>query len=241
MIHLSRHRKGFGLLEVVFSTGIFILVIGSLILLNKLSLRNAAISIHRAQAYNLAQDGLEAVRQMRDTAWIDGIQIGSATEDWLAFAHDCDNDPVDPGAFAKVADNTNYEICFDSRSLVTNPNQSLNRFGLRPADMNDFSPTTVHSGTDHAYIVFDDPSAPSYYHRTIRIEPVPASNACDTVNTNYPGLQILKLNNLTGLPCTFGDVESHHFRKIVSKVEWEDFDKKWSVELSTILTNWRGN
>lgn len=63
-------NSGFGLLEVVISCGILVTAIAVSITLNKLAVKNSVISLERVQAYNLAQEGIEQIRSVRDTNWI---------------------------------------------------------------------------------------------------------------------------------------------------------------------------
>ncbi|OGD65621.1 hypothetical protein A3F08_01095 [Candidatus Berkelbacteria bacterium RIFCSPHIGHO2_12_FULL_36_9] len=72
--NFSTHRlldRGFGLLEVVVASGILMIVIGSSVTLSRMAIKNSVISLERVQAYNLAQEGMEKMRQIRDSNWID--------------------------------------------------------------------------------------------------------------------------------------------------------------------------
>lgn len=60
-------KNGFGLLEVLISSAILILVSGAVISLNNISVKNTVISSERTQAYNLAREWKEQLKQIRDT------------------------------------------------------------------------------------------------------------------------------------------------------------------------------
>lgn len=78
-------KKGFGLLEVLISAVIIIMILSALVIIGRRALANSAYLQQRAQAIYLAQEGIEIVRQMRDTNWIDG---NNATQwDTLAPGH----------------------------------------------------------------------------------------------------------------------------------------------------------
>jgi type II secretory pathway pseudopilin PulG len=66
------NTNGFGLLEVIISISVIILVVGGTVTLGNSALRNNTISQERTVAYNLAREGVEVVRQIRDTKWING-------------------------------------------------------------------------------------------------------------------------------------------------------------------------
>jgi type II secretory pathway pseudopilin PulG len=72
--------KSFGLIEVVAAAGIFIIFIGSLVTLSSTSSRNIIINKHRLQAANLAREGIEMVREIRDTAWRNDVSWSDLKE-----------------------------------------------------------------------------------------------------------------------------------------------------------------
>ena len=67
-----KQKKGFGLLEVLISTVIVIMMMSALVMIGKKSLSNTVYVQQRAQAIYLSQEGLEIIKQMRDTNWVDG-------------------------------------------------------------------------------------------------------------------------------------------------------------------------
>jgi len=72
------NNKGFGLLEAVLAIAVLVIVVASTVTLSRMSIKSSAISLDRVQAYYLAQEGIEAVRQIRDTNW-----LSSAGNPWL--------------------------------------------------------------------------------------------------------------------------------------------------------------
>ncbi len=68
---LSKSKKGFGLLEVLLAGLIIITMLGALVFVAKTAINNAAYTMERQNAIFLAQEGIEQVRQMRDTNYID--------------------------------------------------------------------------------------------------------------------------------------------------------------------------
>ncbi len=65
------NKNGFGILEVLIASMILIVVVGSAVALGHASLRSSALAAEKTAAYNLAQEGIEQVRNIRDTAWVD--------------------------------------------------------------------------------------------------------------------------------------------------------------------------
>ena len=69
-------NKGFTLVEVIVSLGIISFVLVSVISAMSLSLTSAARSENNLIAANLAQEGLEIVRNLRDKDWHSGLGFG---------------------------------------------------------------------------------------------------------------------------------------------------------------------
>lgn len=66
-------QHGFGLLEVLISASILALIAGATVGLASSSLNTALLGANRTAASQLAQEGVELVRQMRDTTYLDGV------------------------------------------------------------------------------------------------------------------------------------------------------------------------
>lgn len=77
MKHLKKEKfkKGFGILEVLVSAVIIIIILTALVFVGKTALANSVYTQQRAQATFLVQEGIEQVRQIRDTNWIDSSNL----------------------------------------------------------------------------------------------------------------------------------------------------------------------
>ncbi|MFA5158216.1 MAG: hypothetical protein WC451_03490 [Patescibacteria group bacterium] len=73
----SRNKKAFGLIETLVACSILIIITGALLAVHILTTNNISYVKHRAQAYSLASEGIESVRQIRETNLIDGQQLTS--------------------------------------------------------------------------------------------------------------------------------------------------------------------
>lgn len=67
----NKYKKGFGLLEVLVSAVIIVTILSAMVFIGRSTLNNSQYAQERAQAIYLAQEGIEIVRQIRDTNWID--------------------------------------------------------------------------------------------------------------------------------------------------------------------------
>lgn len=66
-----RNKNGFGILEVLIAAMILVVVVGAAVALGHASLRSSALAAEKTTAYNLAQEGIELVRKIRDNSWVD--------------------------------------------------------------------------------------------------------------------------------------------------------------------------
>ena len=91
----KKYNRGFGLLEVLVSSSIIIMILSSVVFIGRQAIVNSTYLQQRAQAIYLAQEGLEQVREMRDTNWNDQ---NSETE-WNDWAYDGSNYAVPSGNY----------------------------------------------------------------------------------------------------------------------------------------------
>lgn len=200
------------------ATGIFIVVIGSMVTLSRLALRNSVLANHRTQAYNLAEDAIESVRQIRDTNWIVAPK-GSSTQPldpalrWQAFVHDCTSGDID--AFKLAAKEETYDLCFDGNIAPSG------RFGLQAANISTTKAIKLGPNGGAA-----DPGSPTY-RRLITVEPLTDGE-----------LKLLG-GNASNDPVVLSGIEGVHFVRVKVTVSWRDFDQDWKVDLSTVLSNWK--
>lgn len=64
-------KNGFGIMEVLIAASLLIIIVGSVVGLSRMTLKNNMLSSEKIQAYNLVREGLEIIRSLRDTNWID--------------------------------------------------------------------------------------------------------------------------------------------------------------------------
>lgn len=65
-------KNGFGLIEVLIASTIIVTILAALVSVGRMTLRSSVATQQRAVAMQLAQEGIEIVREMRDTNWVDG-------------------------------------------------------------------------------------------------------------------------------------------------------------------------
>ncbi|MFA4996188.1 MAG: type II secretion system protein [Patescibacteria group bacterium] len=110
-VNIEKYKQGFGILEVLVSAVIIITILSVLVFIGRSALANSLYAQGKAQAIYIAQEGIEQVRQARDTNWIDGDN--TTQFDDVAW-NTAINDLVQPTA-----------------GTVYAPNYALNRWGLK--------------------------------------------------------------------------------------------------------------
>jgi type II secretory pathway pseudopilin PulG len=73
MIYREKIKNGFGIVEVLIASVIMMIVIFALTAAGRSALRGTIYLHERAQAMYLAQEGIEQVRQVRDSNWLDAL------------------------------------------------------------------------------------------------------------------------------------------------------------------------
>lgn len=72
MIKIKLRKKSFTLVEVLVACGILIILVSAVVSLGVTLINSATLSRQRITAYYLAQEGIETVRQIRDSNLVDG-------------------------------------------------------------------------------------------------------------------------------------------------------------------------
>lgn len=103
---VRKFKKGFGILEVLISSVIIMIILGALVFIGRSAMANSEYIQERAQAIYLAQEGLELVRQIRDTNWIDGTNTA-----WDSMK--C-NSTITGFEANPIAAGNNYELAYIS-------------------------------------------------------------------------------------------------------------------------------
>lgn len=110
---INKKAKGFGVIEVLVASTTIAVILSALVMAGNIALRNTIRLGQRIQATYLAQEGLEIVRQIRDTNWIDEDN----STDWNSFIWD------ESGNLIKAEEN--YQGC-----VIATGNRDQERFGL---------------------------------------------------------------------------------------------------------------
>jgi prepilin-type N-terminal cleavage/methylation domain-containing protein len=78
-------KKGFTLIEVLVAIPIFVVVLGSLIVASNLYLSGAGDTLKNTEGAYLAQEGIEAVKILRDYNWTNITSLSTTTNYYLTW------------------------------------------------------------------------------------------------------------------------------------------------------------
>lgn len=209
-IQIKNKSKGFGIVEVLIASVIIVMVIFALTAAGRNSLFSTEYMSQQAQATYLAQEGIETVRQIRDTKWLDG-QNGNNNANWDYW--DCDTSVSTP-VFGAVVPGNYYKINDDGTTnsidqTINNPDQYHKLMSLTDKNVNYADESTWNNitldGTNFSRIIYID-------------------------NPVSYGL----------LPFVSGSTSLATARRVTVIVKWTGQNQKvGDVEMSEILTNWR--
>lgn len=150
------YKKGFGLIEVLLSAVIIIMMLSALVFLARTAISNSIHMQERAAAINLAQEGMEVVRQVRDSNYIDkksetqwNTFIGSASDKQPSSGtlYGITNDLDVSGRF-RIIDTYSVPIVIDNTTYY----RTVQFTTLAGKDLLG-KPTAVNSSGNNAYMV----------------------------------------------------------------------------------------
>ena len=182
MTKLSAKSRGFGIIEVLIAGAIIIAVLATLTMTGRQSLRNASYTEEKNQAYSLAQEGIETVRQIRDTNWRDNK--GRAWDFWEWNGTE----------LAQITAQKCYKI---ENKVVTVDLPKISRFGL--------------SGEGSCPLADDQKESvkvgKTVYLRTIKIEPLTTDMLIDSGTDIHSDINALKVTVFVGWDSSLGHRE----------------------------------
>lgn len=136
----TNFKKGFGILEVLIASTIIITILGALVTVGTMAINTNEQLLAKAQATNLAQEGIEMVRQIRDTNWIDNDNSTA----WNSFV------------WGGSVSTPTLNIPTDSQNYKLSQNVNNKRWGLDPVNPDQPEEITV-GNTKYTRSIYFDP------------------------------------------------------------------------------------
>ncbi len=88
MIEIKKSKLGQGLLEMIFAIGIMLIVVSAILGLTTANLVGQKESESQIIANNLAREGIEVVRNIRDSNWLAGANWDKGLTEFLNLQHE---------------------------------------------------------------------------------------------------------------------------------------------------------
>ena len=216
-------EKGFSLPEVLVSISIIIVVIVSSINLLTASIRANSNNVNRIVAYNLAQEALEGVRNIRDTYWLHG-------QSWLG-----QDSEISIGN--NIGDNFGNSFTIER---VSNP------FRSNTCDSDTYNNVQFVNGVFPWKVDLIQQAEPENSDRTrlYLIEDTGLSGNQMGFNYSHSGDEEQLTNfrryiTITSTEEDYNEPGSIKKVEVEATVTWLEGSKKKDLTLSTILTDWK--
>ncbi|MFH0776636.1 MAG: hypothetical protein V1936_03430 [Patescibacteria group bacterium] len=216
MFSQIKSRRGETLIEVLVAT--IVLIVGALAAARLFAIAtvNDQLTKERVIATNLAREGLEAVRNIRDTNWL--RFAGERRTCWNNLnPAECNDTNLDGVPDDVILQQKNYIALFDADNY---------RWGLDS------------SGLNHRLDLSDGVGSDDEKYRLkldgLGLYNYPSAGGSDTIFYREIYTEYLNPNQTLAID------PSANILRVTSKVEWYDRGKMSEVTLSTILTDYLG-
>lgn len=212
-----RPKSGFTLIEVIISMAVLAVSFAAISGLLFYSIRANTANINRFMAYNLAQEGLEAIRNMRDSNWLSNFSWTGSKRYKASNYFEVDSSyctPFDNRFFYRLSYNLNY----DGQS------QSEEKYNPWILECLDFDPNLASQEQLQEVVL--------YKNENILIHDIGCGSGCDDKSKSifYRYLEVQFLPD--GSP-------NDDTVRIESTLLWNEFGMQKHLSLDTILTNWK--
>lgn len=219
---MSNKEKGFGLLEVLLAGLIIIMMLSALVVVARAAIESNIYVQQRFQATFLAQEGMERVRHIRDTSYVDG----DYTSKWNTFFAECPQQtiPADP-APACVSTSTLWQTIDTAKTYMIDFVPIDNLSPPAPANMRFI--LCEHSKCVHKILfladVYETGAGGTRYRRRVKLKQVNPPHG----------------NLLPAIGGTDPNPDGKNAYKVTVSVEWDYQGIPKEVDIEELLTNSR--
>lgn len=163
------------------------------------------------QAYYLAQEGLEAVRNIRDTNWLHN-------QEWLGK----DSGQLWRGSFEPTDDGKSYAVNLEYGGFKQAAQEGGFNFGI----LSSSKPWSIDSVEDNAI------------YRNVDVDNVYLGPSKDGSSVDTGFKRTITVKKYDCLSCD--EADDNKYVLVESKVEWKLGAKERELTLSEVLTDWKG-
>ena len=237
----SGRSGGFTLIEGVIASGIIATSLVVAVTLAVSNLSAAQANSDRILAGQLAREGIEVVRNIRDSNWLrrevnvdkDGATVGTQLQAWDDFFHGWPNlDQSDPACGSNCYGNYFDVIMLDPDLGFTQYNYTLRKVTSNPPDVigclaGPLQPSCRIHRRDDVYYQSNTPGdSPTVFYRRIHLKPICWNSVAETEIVEDDANTVCETHEKVGMLVT-------------SRVVWQRSGKLLDVQLKERLYNWR--
>jgi prepilin-type N-terminal cleavage/methylation domain-containing protein len=219
----NKNEQGFTLIELMIALAVFTIGIVAALSLALANYNNSRDNLDKIVASNLAREGIELIRNVRDSNWLRAEANAS-----------CEGNPCAWDYGLDVTSNYVYIDYNDPRpSLASSGNCALGHSQCMNNCGTDGAFCRLYKNNTSNFYDHDDSGVPSKYYRVIKLEEICLNEDIpDPPNDEYYDEYTQDISN----DCLNDDVRIGI--KVTAYVEWQDNTTK-SVEIVDKLYNWR--
>ena len=216
-------KKGFTLPEVLVGMSVMVLVVISATNLLVSSIRSNVTNINTLVAYGLAQEGLEAVRNIRDSDWLLGASFnGTAGKSAIRIWGE---------ELPSLRGQVKY-FTVDSRQSVSplSPvRPSLSLAGAAPWKLEALTLDDINKGLKTLL----------YKQENVPLKEIRYSHSHSRMGKATPYHRYITVSPVVYPLCPLLSARCFKKMRVSSTVEWVEFGMKKQVRLDTELTDWK--
>ena len=229
MFRKNKNRKGETIIEGLIAMGVLIIAINIAVSIIGISLKNMYNTKQRLIAINLAREGIEGVRNIRDTNWLKYKHNIRKCWNKNPSSEVCSQDnQIKSGDYIIYKANNKKWLLEKVQNMDESENSPLNTI-LYQVDIDPLR----DSNLDHIYTNDKD----IYNHISVTDNALGKDYATKTIFSRK--INISYLDN-SGNTCEETPNENCNRMLIKSKVSWVNRGKTHSSELQTIITDYLG-
>ena len=253
-MNLSKNKKGETILETIIAMGILAIGITLASSIIGSSLRNINASKNRIIAINIAREGIEAMRNIRDTNWLKFSSNRRACWNHDPVLDTCDvnnPNPILPGDYLIYKDTT-QKWQLDDLLVADGDGTELPQSGSTGETFRDTDENITYIwlwgawidkstlwlvdidtnvDTDKDFIQDNDPDA--YNHIFVIGDDALGEEIKRTVFKRFITIEYLEDGGAPGTP-------ADNRMRITAKVSWQEGKNQFSTQLSTQITDYLG-
>lgn len=214
---IKNSKAGFTLIEVLIAVSILAVTMTAMATLVVVTMRANTANMNSLQAYYLSEQGLEAMRNIRDSNWMQNYGWNLGTDLW-GDTFECDSLDMDKYFIIDENDTVTISVSRFNLNQMVLPNYVVAAFPSVPDAPWELTEVAgVPSDVTKLYAITDEGGYTKFTHDTIA--------GVETIFSRY-------------IQVSYADCDQD-IAEVSSVVTWNERGVEKSLILSTYLTNWQ--